>query len=109
MRQKDVDEHKIQQRQSDPAYQQKKMFWGKRWWLKKRTNKSRLYPLGALSIVGKDNQGRKIILPTGYFEKTGISIKKVSVSNEITSDFLQAVSDKLAPYKFVAKPAKHKF
>lgn len=107
MRQKDDDTRL--QRQSDPAYQQKRLFWQKRWWLKKRTNKSRLYPLGALSIVGKDNQGRKIILPTGYFEKTGISIKKVSVSNEITSDFMQAVSDKLTPYKFHGKPQKHKF
>jgi len=109
MTQKNVDLDKIQQRLSDPEYQKKRLFWGNKWWKKKSFEKNSIYALGALSIVGKDRQGRKIILPTGYLENTGISIKHVSISNEITSDFMGEVNNRLFPLRFTGKITKHKF
>lgn len=76
----------------------KKLFWERKHWRKGSTNKKSKPILGALSIIGKEKQGRKIILPTGFFEETRIRYKDVRVSNEITRDYLNNVNEKLAPY-----------
>lgn len=82
----------------EKEHQNKKLFWGKKLWRKNSTKKNSLPIEGALSIVGKDIQGRKIIYPARFFELTRKRIRKVSVSNEITADYMINVLEKLAPY-----------
>lgn len=85
-------------KENDKESPNKKLFWGKKLWRKTSIKKNSLPILGALSIVGKDIQGRKIIYPARFFESTRKRIRKVSVANEITADYMANVQETLAPY-----------
>lgn len=94
-------------KENDKEYQNKKLFWNKKLWRKTSIKKNSSHIEGALSIVGKDIQGRKIIIPTGFIESTRKRIRKVSVANEITTDYMTNVHEKLAPYTIRKKSPIH--
>lgn len=92
-------------------------YFDRRLWHRTANRKKSEPILGALSVTGKDNQGRNVILPTGFQEQTGrkipvtIDLVKTRTGNRltikkalaITTDFMQTVTERLMPYKFMPR------
>lgn len=78
-------------------------YFDRKLWHKTKSRKKNAPMLGALSIIGKDQRGRSIIVPTGFLEQTGRK-PTVKAANSVTADFMEVVNEKLAPYKFTGSP-----
>lgn len=80
-----------------------KDYFDRKLWHKTKSRKKNAPMLGALSVIGKDQRGRSIIVPTGFLEQTGRR-PTVEVARSVTADFMEVVNEKLAPYKFKGSP-----
>lgn len=122
MNQKSVADSKRQRRISEPDFMKKEMFWERQFW--KRKNIKNKPMLGAIAPVGKDIHGRVLMLPvdfhtekakTGFFKRLRKwlsprkKVKNYSMlaaeARKITMDYMEYVSERLAPYQRSHKTA----
>lgn len=74
-------------------------YFDKKFWHRTHNRKKNEPLLGSCTVVGKDIQGRKIILPSGFREQTGRKVT-LAVAKQIVSDYMDVVNERLLPYRF---------